>query len=84
MARQLPTLAVLAVAGAGIVIGAAGSWRLGATVVGLSLLLAGGLRLALTTVQAGALAVRTRTLDAALMLTLGLAIVLLAHSIPEV
>lgn len=84
MSRQLPTLLVLTVAGVGMVLGAAGTWRVGATVVGLSLLLAGGLRLALPTRQAGALAVRTRPLDAALLLALGLAIVLLAHSIPDV
>lgn len=81
--NQLPALAVLALAALGLVLAAAVDWQVGAFVIGLSLLLAGGLRLALPVRVAGWLAVRTRGLDAALLLGLGFTVVLLANTIPR-
>lgn len=81
---QLPALAVLAVAAAGLVVGATVDWQPGALVLGLALLLGGGLRLTLPARQAGWLVVRTRALDATVLLGLGFAVVLLANTIPDV
>lgn len=80
---QLPALAVLVLAALGLVLAALVDWQLGAFAIGLSLLLAGGFRLALPVRTAGWLAVRTRGLDAALLLGLGFAVVLLANTIPR-
>lgn len=80
---QLPALAVLAVASLGLVLAAAIDWQLGAFALGLSLLAAAGLRLALPVRSAGWLAVRTRGFDAALLLLLGFAVVALANTIPR-
>ena len=82
--HQLPSYAVLAVAAAGLALAALVDWQLGAVVLGLALLLAAGLRLTLPVRQAGWLVVRTRGLDAAVLLLLGFGLVLLATSIPEV
>jgi hypothetical protein len=81
--RQLPLTAVLAVVGAGLALGAAGAWRPGAWVIGAGVVLAGVLRLVLPARRAGLLAVRSRRLDAALLLGLGTALVVLASSVPE-
>lgn len=80
---QLPALAVLAVAALGLLLAAAVDWQLGAFVFGVALLGAAGLRLTLPTRSAGWLAVRTRALDAALLLALGFAVVVLANTIPR-
>ena len=80
---QLPALAVLAAAGLGLVLVVAVDWQLGGFVFGLALLVAAGLRLALPARSAGWLAVRTRGLDAALLLALGFAVVALANTIPR-
>ena len=81
--RQLPALAVLAVVGAGLLLAAAVDWQVGALVLGTGLLLGAGLRLALPARQAGWLVVRTRGLDAAVLLLLGLVVVVLSQTIPE-
>jgi hypothetical protein len=81
-AVRVPSLAVLAVVAAGLLV-AAVDGRLGGLVVGLGLLLAAGLRLALPRPHAGWLAVRTRSLDAALLLAVGFALVVLATSVPD-
>ena len=81
---QLPAMAVLLVAATGLVLAALVDWQSGAVVLGLALLLAAGLRLTLPIRQAGWLVVRTRGLDAAVLLVLGFSLVLLATSIPEV
>ena len=77
-------LTVLAVVAAGLAVGAlaANGWRIGAFIVGLGLLLAAGLRLTLRERQAGFLVVRSRGFDAAVLLTLGFALVALANTIP--
>lgn len=82
--HQLPSNVVLAVAAAGLVLAAVADWQVGAVVLGLALLLAAGLRLTLPVRQAGWLVVRTRGLDATVLLVLGFGLVLLATSIPEV
>ena len=82
---ELPLLVVVLVVGAGVVgAGVLNAWRTGSTVVGLGLLLAGGLRLGLPARRAGMLVVRSRSVDAAVLLVLGLAVVGLAGSIPLV
>ena len=82
---ELPLLVVVLVVGAGVVgAGVLDAWRPGSTVVGLGLLLAAGLRLGLPEQRAGMLVVRSRSVDAAVLLVLGLAVVGLAGSIPPV
>ena len=80
---QLPALSVLGLAGLGLLLAVALDWQVGAFVIGLALLIAAGLRLTLPPRTAGWLAVRTRGLDAALLLALGFAVVLLANTIPR-
>ena len=80
---QLPALTVLGVAAIGLVLAAAVDWQLGSFVLGLALLVAAGLRLALPPRSAGWLAVRTRGLDAALLMVLGFAVMALANTIPR-
>ena len=79
---QAPTAAVTAVVAAGLVMVAAAQWRPGLVVVGAAMLLAAGLRLSLSPRQAGWLAVRTRALDATLLLVLGFGLIALAGSVP--
>ena len=90
--KELPTLAVLGLIGAGLLVGAvvgrgdvagAPGWKVGGFIVGLALLLAAGLRLALRERQAGFLVVRSRGFDAAVLLVLGFAVVALANTIPS-
>jgi len=83
VSRQLPSLVVLALLAAGLVVITVVDARPGILVVGLALLLAAGLRLTLPARSAGWLAVRTRGLDAALLLVLGFAVVVLANTIPD-
>jgi hypothetical protein len=80
--RDLPLVAVLGVVGVGLAGGAAGYWRTGATVAGLGLLLGAVLRATLPPHRAGLLAVRGRRLDTAVLVVLGLAVVVLAVSVP--
>lgn len=82
---ELPLLTVLLVVGAGVFgAGFFHAWRTGSTVVGLGLVLGGGLRLGLPARRAGLLVVRSRPVDATVLLVLGLALVGLASSIPLV
>lgn len=78
----LPLLAVLAVIAAGLVAVSLSAWQTGVLVVGLGLLLGAGLRLSLPARSAGLLVVRTRSVDAAVLLALGFALVLLANTVP--
>jgi DUF3017 family protein len=64
------------------VLAATVGWQLGTRVLGLAFLLAAGLRLSLPPRAAGWLVVRTRGLDAAVLLVLGFAMVALAETIP--
>ncbi len=82
MTAQLPAVGVLALAAFGLVLAAAVDWQVGAFVLGLAMLVAAGLRLALPAGQVGWLAVRSRGLDAALLLVLGSGLCVLASTIP--
>ena len=79
---QLPSVLVLAVVGSGLVLATTVGWQTGTRVVGLAFLLAAVLRLSLPARSAGWLVVRTRGLDAAVLLVLGAAVVVLAETIP--
>ncbi len=81
--HALPLLAVSAVVAAGIAWAALlGHWRVGSAIVGVALCLGAALRLTLPQRQAGLLVVRSRTVDAAVLLALGLTVVALANTIP--
>ena len=81
--KELPLLGVVLVVAAGLFgAGVLHTWRLGSGLVGLGLCLAAGLRLTLPARQAGLLVVRSRGVDAAVLLVLGLAVVALANAIP--
>jgi hypothetical protein len=82
-AVRLPALAVLAVAAGGLLVAVVVDGRLGGLLIGLALLLAAGLRLVLPPPHAGWLAVRTRGLDATLLLVVGFALVVLANTVPD-
>lgn len=81
--RQLPAVVVLAVTGFGLLLAATLDWQVGSVVVGVGMVLAGALRLSLPARTAGWLVVRTRGLDAAFLLSIGFALVVLANTIPE-
>jgi hypothetical protein len=78
----LPGLAVLAVVAAGLVAVSLSAWQTGVLLIGMGLLLAAGLRLSLPARTAGLLVVRSRAFDAAVLLGLGFALVLLANTVP--
>ena len=79
---QLPSVLVLAVVAVGLVLATQVGWQPGTRVLGLAFLLAAVLRLSLPARSAGWLVVRTRGLDAAVLLVLGFAMVALAQTIP--
>ena len=79
---QLPLAAVLGVVAAGLLLVALADWEAGCVVVALGLLLGAGLRLSLPAGRAGALVVRSRVLDATLLLVAGLAVLVLALNVP--
>lgn len=76
-------LLVLAVAVVGLVVASAGSWRGGIRILGGSLLAAAVVRSLLRSGDAGMLAVRHRVTDIVLLVALGLALLVLAFSIPN-
>lgn len=81
--RELPLAVVVAVVATGLVLTAVfDRWRLGTGVIGLALCLAAAIRLTLPARQAGLLVVRSRAVDAAVLLALGFALVVLANTIP--
>lgn len=81
--KELPLVAVLAVATVGVLVTTLlDRWRIGSGLVGLALCLAAALRLSLPARQAGLLVVRSRTVDAVVLLSLGLGLVALANTIP--
>ena len=79
---QLPSVLVLVVVGAGLLLATNVGWQTGTRVLGLAFLLAAVLRLSLPARSAGWLVVRTRGLDSAVLLVLGIAVVVLAETIP--
>ena len=76
-------LAVLATAVLGLVLVGTGSWRNGVRLIGVALLAAALARSLLSSTNAGMLAVRHRVLDVVLLTGLGLALLVLASSIPN-
>ena len=80
--RQWPLLAVLLVVGVGLLQVPFRHWRMGLVVMGLALVGAGLLRLLLPVRRAGFLAVRSRPVDVVLLTGTGLALAVLAQSIP--
>ena len=81
--RQLPLLLVLLVVGLGLLLVAFQHWRMGLVVMGLALVGAGLLRLILPVRQAGFLAVRSRPVDVVLLAGTGLALTVIARTIPS-
>ena len=69
--------------GVGLVIVMIGDWRLGVRFAGGSLVFAALCRLLLPSHHAGMLAVRQRWFDVALLVLLGVALIVLAGSIPD-
>jgi hypothetical protein len=80
--RQLPLLAVLLTVGLGLLVVTVGHWRIGIMVMGLALLGGAALRIFLPLRRVGFLAVRTRTIDVALLGGGGLLVVVLAVITP--
>ena len=80
---QAPALGVVTLVGTGLGVCLVVDWEPGLVLVGLALVLAAALRLALTPQQAGWLAVRGRGVDATLLLVLGLGVIALARSVPR-
>jgi hypothetical protein len=79
-----PLLVVVALVAAGLVaVAVMGWWRLGAVFVGVSFCLAAAMRLTLSREHLGDLAVRSRLVDAAVLLTVGFGLVALANTIPR-
>lgn len=80
---EAPALLVLGAVGAGLAVVPLVDWRSGLLVVGLALLAGAALRAGLPERAAGLLVVRSRGLDAAVLLVLGTGVLLLANSVPE-
>lgn len=78
----LPAVVVLLIVAVGLVVVSLSAWQTGVLIIGLALLLAAGLRLSLPARSVGLLVVRSRPFDAAVLLTLGFALVLLANTVP--
>ena len=76
-------LMVLAAAGVGGVLVVRDDWRTGVKWIGASLLAAAAIRLVLRERDAGMLAVRHRAVDAVLLVTVGIALIVLATTIPN-
>lgn len=81
--RGAAALAVLTAVAGGLGVVALGDWRTGAVAVAVAVLTGGALRLALPARAAGWLVVRSRGLDAALLLGAGGAMLALALTIPD-
>jgi len=76
-------LLVLVSSGVGLWIVGRGDWRLGVKAIAVSLLVAAAVRLVLPARDAGMLAVRRRWLDVTLLAVVGVALFVLATSIPD-
>jgi hypothetical protein len=81
--RQLPLLAVLIVVGLGLLQVTLDHWRRGLVVIGLALVGAAAMRLLLPVRRAGFLAVRSRPVDVVLLAGTGLALTVIALTIPS-
>lgn len=76
-------LCTLAVALFGIGLAASGRWRGGVTWLGGALLAAAAARLTLRTEDAGMLEVRRKSVDVAILVSMGIALIFLAATIPD-
>ena len=77
-------LVVLGLVVAGLVgVAAFGWWRVGVAFVGVAFCLAAALRLTLSNELLGDLVVRSRVVDATVLLVLGFGLVALANTIPQ-
>ena len=76
-------IAIMGVVGAGIAVAVLSDWRVGVRIMAGGLAVAGLLRLVLPQRDAGMLAVRPRAVDVALFVSVALALVLLAGTIPD-
>ena len=83
LVRQLPLLAVLLLVAAGLLVVTVGHWRIGVMVMGLALLGGAALRILVPLRRVGFLAVRSRTIDVALLVGVGLLVVVLAVVTPS-
>jgi hypothetical protein len=73
---------VLAIVGVGLLSVTLDRWRAGSELVGVAFCLAAAARLSLPENRVGALAVRSRAVDAGVLLVVGFGIVGLANTIP--
>jgi hypothetical protein len=80
--RQLPLLAVLVVVAVGLLVVTINHWRTGIVIVGLGLIGGAVLRLLLPVRRAGFLAVRSRSVDVALLAGTGVALTVIVLTIP--
>jgi hypothetical protein len=80
--RQLPLLAVLVVVGIGLLVVTFDHWRTGIVIMGLALIGAAVLRALLPVRSAGFLAVRSRSVDVALLAGTGVALTVIVLLIP--
>ena len=76
-------LCVLGGAVSGVVVAATGPWRTGVSWLAFSLLAAAAARLVLPDADAGMLRVRSKILDAAILVSMGVALLVLAATIPD-
>ncbi|RYP82758.1 DUF3017 domain-containing protein [Nocardioides guangzhouensis] len=76
-------LFVLAGAISGVVVAATGPWRTGVSWLAFSLLAAAAARLVLPDADAGMLRVRSKILDAVILVAMGVTILILASTIPD-
>ena len=81
-ASKVLTAVVFAVVACGLVVTVLWSWRGGLVAVAAGLILGGGLRLGMPSQAGGALVVRSRIVDASVLLALGAGMLVLATSIP--
>jgi hypothetical protein len=81
--RQLPLLAVLIAVGVGLLMVTFEHWRKGLVVVGLALVGGAVLRALLPVRRVGFLAVRSRPVDVVLLAGAGLALAIIALTIPS-
>jgi hypothetical protein len=82
LVRQWPLFVVLLAVGAGLVLITLEQWRRGLVVIGLAMLGAALLRLLLPLPRVGFLAVRSRVIDVTLTAGAGLAVAVIALTIP--
>lgn len=76
-------LVVVAVTAVGLLITVLGPWRRGIMVIGIGLLFAAVMRLALPEADAGMLRVRRRWADVLMMVGVGVTMIVLANVIPN-